>query len=225
MKTYQMITGVVLSFIGTSCELSKSPLSDVPVSEPDVIRVIAEADRDISSSNTSSSLLRVTLYDKHEEFIELKKGSVAVNGLPMSYLMLGEYERNDVVQPDYDYTFTVTLSDGSNYSCHVHTPKNLYQMTVPSTYDRKSALTITWGDADPQAQGTLSFYGDTTSASVNVTSGQGSVTVQPSSLVGLHSGQTLRVELEYKRKGTVDVGFMSTSIAGAWFTITRSMKI
>ncbi len=225
MKTYRMIRCMLSGIVFAACQLVESPLSDVPISEPSVIRVLAEADRDIQSSNSSSSLLRVTLYDKHDEFIELKDGHVSVNGQPMSYHMLGQYERTDNVKPDFDYTFTVSLSDGSEYSCRVHTPKDLHQLNLPATYDRKSPLTITWADADPLAEGSLTFYGDTTWATVYVSPAQGSVTLQPSALSNLHSGQTLHVTLEYKRRGAVDSGFMSTSTVGAWFRISRTMGI
>ncbi len=72
MKTYQMITCRLSDIAIAACQFVESPLSDVPVSEPSVIRVQAEADRDIQSSSASSSLLRVTFDDKHDEFRQLE---------------------------------------------------------------------------------------------------------------------------------------------------------
>ena len=225
MNPRNILIAIVFSAVCSSCELTQSPLSDVPVSEPDVLRVIAEADRDVYASGSASSLLRVTLYDKHDEYVELNKGNVTVNGLPMNYVVWGQYERTtDVVNPDYNYTFTVTLSDGSQYSCRVHTPKNLNQLSVPATYDRNSPLKVTWGEIDNQALATLTFSGDTT-LTFYVLASQGSVTLQPSALAKFHSGQTLTVTLTYTRSGSVDSGFMSTSSAGASFSVSRYMQI
>ncbi len=221
-----MFFGVLLGFVGISCELTESPLSDVPISEPSVIRVLAEADRDNGSTNAVSSLLMVTLYDKHDEFIEIKNGQVSVNGLSMTYCGFGQYIRtNETVSPDASYTFVVSLSDGSQYSCNVHTPKELRELTVPAQYDRKSNLVITWQTSDPEAVTTLIVKGDTVQTQYRVASGAGTFTLQPSALTRFHSGQTLKVKVLEVRTGHVDVGFMSTSSATASFSISRNMGI
>jgi hypothetical protein len=226
MRIRQLSIVILLGFLWTSCELTESPLSDVPISEPSVIRVVAEADRDVGTTNYTSSRLMVSLYDKHEEFIELKQGSVSVNGLPMAYSGFGEYIRtNEAVRADADYTFVITLSDGSQHSCGVHTPKNLNQLTVPATYDRKSNLVVSWQTPDPAAVTTLILSGDTVTTRYQISQGAGSVSLPPSSLAKFHGGQTLSVEILEVRSGHLDGGFMSTSTVTASFSISRSMRI
>jgi hypothetical protein len=202
-----------------------SPLSDVPISEPSVLRVSALAQHDIGTSGAATSLLQVALFDKHEQWVELKEGGVTVNGLPMSYNGLGAYTRSDVVRPDVNYSFVVTLSDSSKYSCNVHTPLNLYQLNLPASYNRTGPLTVSWLSVDVTAQTVLELSGDSASARYNIPSSQGSFTLQPTDFSQFHSPQTLRVTLSYSKPGLVDYHFMSTSSAWASFSISRNMQL
>ncbi len=210
------------ALVWCSCE---SPLSDVPISEPSVLRAEVVAQRAIGSSGYTASVLEVALRDKHEQWVELKEGSVSVDGLLMSYDGFGAYVRNDPVQPDVDYTFVVTLSDGSKYTSKVHTPKNLSQFTVPATYNRTGPFTVSWREVDPTASATLDLVGDSASAEFSVSSSQGSYTLQATDLARFHAGETVRVMLTFTKSGQVDGRFMSTSFAEALFSITRNTQI
>lgn len=219
---YTIASGILPAVLWCACN---SPLSDVPVSEPSVLRAIALAERDIGASNTTSSVLMLELRDKHEEWVHLKEGSVTVNGLPMGYDGLGAYTRNDAVAPEATYSFVVTLSDGSTYTCVVHTPKNLYQFTVPASHNRTTPLTVGWQETDASAGATLSLQGDSVSAQYYPSSSLGSFTLQPSDLARFHPGETVHLTLRLSKAGQVDGRFMSTSTASASFSIARNMVL
>lgn len=225
MKIRPVLASIALTFMSASCGVVQSPLSDVPISDPSVLRVIAQANRGIGTSGSVTSLLEVRLYDKHDEWVQLKEGSVTVNGLPMDYGGFGQYARNDEVRADANYAYVVTLSDGSHYTCGAHTPKNLFQLTVPASYNRAGPLTVSWLQVDSASQASLEIKGDTVTAKFYPISSQGSFTLQSADLARFHHGQTLLITLMYLRPGQADSRFMSTSSASASCSISRNIQL
>lgn len=226
MKSTISIPATSLVFVGALvwCSCS-SPLSDVPISEPSVLRAVAVAERDIGVTNGITSFLQLSLRDKHEEWVELKEGNVTVNGLAMSYDGWGSYVRNDAVQPDANYTYKITLSDGSKYSCQVHTPKDLHQFDVPSEYDRKSPLTLTWQESDGAAQARIDLADASQTFSYYPYASAGSYTLQPSAFDKFQAGATIRVTLTFTTNGSADPRLMSTSTAYGSFSISRNLLL
>ncbi len=223
MITNRIINGMGLAIMAAIVSTCTSPLSDVPVSEPSVLRAAAVAERDISASNIASTFFQLALRDKHEQWVHLKEGDVTVGGLPMSYnSFLGSYVRNDVVLPNATYTFVVTLSDGSRYTCTVRTSKDLNELTVPSSYDRTGYFTVSWKEVDGSTTAMLTVAGDSTSASYYPQSASGSYRLPSSEFTRFHGSQTLRITLTLTKPGQVDGRFMSTSTAASWFSITRT---
>ncbi len=222
-KYSNMLIVCVAAAICFSCQ---SPLSDVPISEPSVVRVVVLVERDTYTTGSVAHTVEATLLDKHNEFIHLKEGSVTVNGLEMSYSWPRGYVRDDLqVVPDKDYNFNVTLSDGSEHSCKVHTPLNLYEFIVPSEYDRSAAFTVSWRNADGMAATRLDLRGDSATTSITLPSADGTCSLQPTAFAKFHGSQTVHATLSLSKKGQVDSGFMSTSSADAVLSITRDFHL
>jgi hypothetical protein len=216
----------IIAFLSQSCGIVESPLSDVAITEPGVLQIIALAERDLGPSNLTSTEFMVNVYDKHGEYVKVKNGNVTVNGMPMSNSIFGEYLRTgDDITAKSTYTFTVTLSDGSKYSCHVQTPADLHKLNLPTSYDKKAALTVSWQSSDAAGQTTIGIAGDTTSTQVGVSPGQQSITLQPSAFARFHGGQRLRVTVTSTTEGHIDGGFMSTSRVSATFSIAGYLQI
>ncbi len=223
-QTYlNMFVAIAAIALGSSCQ---SPLSDVPISEPSVVRVVALVERDVYTTGGVAHTVEATLLDKHNEFIHLKEGSVKVNGLDMSYSWPRGYVRDDLqVVPDKDYTFNVTLADGSEYSCRAHTPLNLYELTIPAEYNRSTPFTVSWRSTDVTAVTRLDLRGDSATASFTLPSGDGTYSLQPTAFAQFHGSQTVHATLTLSKKGQVDAGFMSTSTADAVLSITRDFHL
>lgn len=226
MTTRDAVSSIALVLFLAGCNMVNSPLSDVPISDPSLLQIIAVANRDVSPDGFASSTLSVNLYDKHGEYVKVMNGKVEVNGEVMTDSYFGSYVRSgEPVTANTHYGFTVTMSDGSRDSCHVRTPADLRTLTVPSSYDRKAPFVVSWSGADPSLPTTVEFLGDTLSVTLSASAGQSSLTVQPASIARLHSGQTLRVTASIRRTGSIDSGFMSTSRVTATFSVARNMRI
>ena len=55
-----------------------SPLSDIGLTDPSLIRMNIELGK-----KRSSSSIEAVIYDKNSNFVELRDGSIAINGIPM----------------------------------------------------------------------------------------------------------------------------------------------
>ncbi len=131
------------------CNLVQSPLSDVPLTSPTGLQLIAVVDRAVTPNGGITTTIRANLYDKHGEYVKILDGGMRLNGLQMRDGSYGDYI-DDVtpVLPAMRYRFDVVYSDGSVDSAAVHTPANLTSLMVPSSTDRVHAFTVAWGSAD-----------------------------------------------------------------------------
>lgn len=143
----------------SSCALigcGESSLSDVNLENPSLIRPEITVSKTISSSREISQTIEVWLYDKQGFSIELKAGSVRVNGVPMTVsrdLFGAPYyaieSNHPEVLPNTTYTFAITLADGSEYTASVTTQeKTPLAFNVPSRHNRGQDLMVSWQEVD-----------------------------------------------------------------------------
>jgi hypothetical protein len=224
MSRQTLILALVLGLLG--CNLVESPLSDVPINDPNVLQIIAVANREMTAAGGITPTLKVNLYDKHGEYVKIMDGAVMVNGKWMHDGSYGAYVLDtEPVRPLTRYTFTVIMSDGSRESCAVRTPADLTRFDVPASANPDEAFTITWSEADGSLPLTVDFAGDTASVRLVAARGATSMRVMPPELRSLHPGQVLRVTASYVSTGGIYGGFMSTSRVSATFSVVRSMRI
>lgn len=224
MSRHTLILALAAGFFG--CNLVESPLSDVPISNPSVLQVIAVANREMTAAGGVTMTLKVNLYDKHGEYVKIMDGAVLVNGKQMHDGSYGDYILDtEPVRPLTRYAFTVIMSDGSRESCAVRTPADLSRFDVPASVNLSEAFTITWSKADDAIPLTVDFDGDTASVRLVSARGATSMRVLPSELRPLHPGQVLRVTASYVATGGIYGGFMSTSRVSSTFSVVRSMRI
>ncbi|RMH74008.1 MAG: hypothetical protein D6675_01025 [Gemmatimonadetes bacterium] len=147
---------IIITVIGLSGCTGDSPLSDVVLSDPSLIKPVITLEKSINAHGIANQKIEVWLYDENEDSIQLKDGGVTVNGIPMerrqSFVTHAPYygiDQNRLpVQPDEDYTFVITLGDGENYRATLHTPEALYAFNVPAIHSRTLDMTLTWLQAD-----------------------------------------------------------------------------
>jgi hypothetical protein len=224
MSRRTIILALIAGLFG--CNLVESPLSDVPISDPNVLQVIAVANREMTAAGGVKPTLQVNFYDKHGEYVKIMDGAVLVNGKQMRDGSYGDYVLDtEPVRPLTRYTFTVIMSDGSRESCAVRTPADLTKFSVPATVNTSESFVITWSETDGSLPLIVDFVGDTASVRLIAAVGATSMRVMPSELRPLHPGQVLRVTASYVSKGTVYGGFMSTSRVSSTFSFVRSMRI
>jgi len=231
---------ILLSLIGLSCS---SPLSDTNVTDPSLLQP------QLAVSKTMDNGARVIeytadIYDKNHNLVTLQNGSVKINGYSMNeranilggeeYYLTGESEVKFIL--DTTYTFTLTLSDGTQYNGTVKSQSaDLYEFDAPSTQSHTQNMTVTWKDTDPKArmyiQMVYDFRTDTSSGSGIQTftisnPSSGSYTINASNFT-TSQGEIYEVDLTLVSEisGTIDSRFRPQSSTISDLRITRSATI
>jgi len=227
----------------TGC-VSDSPLSDLPVSDPSLIKPNIKLTRERSSSGTLNHDIKVFLYDKNHNSIELMKGEVIVNGIPLSvhYLPFTDapYYTLDSFSVDLGQTYTVqiVLADGLTYISDVTVQENdFWQLILPETHNHTEDLPVSW--STPSASYPVKMYlsyfyttGTGSGSGVRLISvpttnaGTGNFII-PASYLSVPNGNIYRIDLEVvsTATGTVDGHFMSGGEITAQVSITGTCNI
>ncbi|NUN70368.1 MAG: hypothetical protein HUU02_11720 [Bacteroidetes bacterium] len=211
----------IIAFILSGCE---SPLSDTEITDPGLIAPDVQVTRYVSHNGTVSTEYLCGFFDKSAQRVQLKNGSVTVNGVTMSHAkdLLGSYYKADPRNVPYSvntqYVFTITLADNKQYDGVVTTQKSLLNdFSVPTSVSKSSAFQISWSGNDPNADldlELLSYYktdssNGTTFRSIDLPkTASGTYQVSPSVYLS-PSGPTSKVELVLvsELEGTIDGRF------------------
>jgi hypothetical protein len=145
MKTILLccITPILLLF---AC--IDSPLSDIELTEFDVVRGVFQIEKRFGGSSS----VNVSAYfrDKNDFGVRIKNGSVTVNGVVMNFDgVMKRYEKDNIpVVKDSTYTFVVTLTNDDTCVATVRTPKAEFGIVeYPATITISDDTVITWSDS------------------------------------------------------------------------------
>lgn len=149
-----MCLGVIILILFNSCE---SPLSELEINDPSLIRPDISLRRVRDNNNRLTTSIDVYFYDKNLNTVQLKNGSVHVNGHIMKVENLpifgGPYYtiNTSIVQVKLStlYLFTIELSDGKKYEASITTQaEDLYELNIPSDHDKLKNLVVEWKSKD-----------------------------------------------------------------------------
>jgi hypothetical protein len=148
-----------------------SALSDIEITDPGVLQTHFVVERALLDDGTILSSLQATLLDKNLASVELKNGKIKVNGQQMSVTEILNISTYHIpaasVALSTDYNFEVILANGKSHTGTVTTPQKTFtSVTVPSTNNVNSDLTISWQDV---------YVHDDLIISLNLTSPAGTV--------------------------------------------------
>jgi hypothetical protein len=231
-------------FLGIMNLTCSSPLSDVSISDPSVIQPQLYVSKTIDNGAKVVEYIG-EIWDKNLQLVTLKDGGVKVNNISMGthtipifngqeYYISGEdslkYSLNT------NYTFVITLGDGSQYNGSVTTQsKDLYQFTAPSSQSRTQDLLISWLDTDPNAtmsvQVLYKYQTDSSSSSNTETvqipsSAKGSFIISKTYFTP-SQGKTTEVDLTLisEIRGTIDSRFRAGSSIVSDLKMTRNVTM
>lgn len=156
MKNLVYVTLIFL-ILFSSCS-DDSSLSDVELTDPSIIRPVIELNRSWDDDGQLTTKIKVFLWDKNSDLIELKKGNVSVNGQLMhteDVLTGGQYYTIDesMLQVGIDelYTFVIELADEEQYEASITTQDvDLYELNLPANYNKTNDMEINWQGPDIQ---------------------------------------------------------------------------
>ncbi|GEM_PF-5619496 len=152
-RNYSIALFFILLIGLTSCKPLDSPLSDLILSDPSVLRPEILIKKETNSLGHTSFYGSVKIYDKNGDLVRLKDGVVSVNSvnLPLSgsegtrgrfYELTSDALRFDSGQV---VTVIIQLGDGEKYLSDVKAPdKDLSKMYLPESVSRSSNLVIRW---------------------------------------------------------------------------------
>lgn len=205
----------------SGCE---SALSDMDITDPGVLRTTFAAERAMLNDGSVLYSLSANLFDKNLASVKLKNGQVKVNGEQMSVTELLNISTYHIpgatVDLNTDYNFEVVLADGKSYSGTVTTQEKTFTtLTVPSTSNADSDLTVSWQDTYVHDVLTISLGFTTASGAVagptfELTDEQmqAGTYVIPKSNFATPAGITsVMVTLNGAKYGTIDSEFHSGS--------------
>ena len=150
--------GLFILIIVSSC-MKDSSLSDVEISDPSLIRPDISLTRTRDNSNRLETDIKVFLWDKNFDAVQLKKGSVSVNGniMKVDKLVLtgAPYYTIDTtvlrVELNKTCTFIIELADGQQYEASITTQNvDLYELNLPSGYSKLNNMDISWKGSEIQ---------------------------------------------------------------------------
>jgi len=228
-----------------------SPLSDVPIEDPSLIRAKLYVSKAVNSNGGTSQAIYARLEDKNGDRIELEQGSVSVNGLIMQvsrevnfvppfiintnlpYYTISEGRLS--VLPDSTYAFKITLADKKEYSATIHTQENdLNALVVPSAHRRTRPLTIKWTVADgryPIRIYTVRWSKENGqdrihSASFDASNpGGGEYTFSENFFAEFPDTYRVNFTVSSRKEGQVDTAFAGGSHISSVFSVSKSVEI
>lgn len=169
--------GLIFFIICNAC-IEDSSLSDVEISDPSLIKPDISIKRTRGNDNLLETEIKVILWDKNLNAIELKKGSVAVNDKTMELKKMAitqapYYTINSLNLPielNTEYVFSIELADGEVYKASITTQQtDLNKLTFPENYSKSIDLEITWEGKETQNPLEIHLYGSYTNETVGQT--------------------------------------------------------
>ncbi len=135
---------LIIGLLLVSCD---SPLSDIEINDPSLINCVFTIERTIENGSESEYATAI-LTDKNLGLVQLKNGSVKVNNQNLGYYGFTKTYHSDIqVELNTQYTFTVVLANGEEYSSSVITPANDFgNVGLPNEVTINSDVPITWTD-------------------------------------------------------------------------------
>ena len=207
IKSLFFITSLLLFTLINGCT-QDSPLSDLDLTDPGLVKPDIEISRSFYSSGTTSFSHTVWIYDKNNNSVNIQDGKVSINNVELS---LEKEPLNSApyysVDPSYqlpfkfneNYTCNITLSDGKIYSSTVKSRSaDIDSFTVPLTHNRSENLLLKWGPVDPKEKIILTmvynFRHDSSSGTgvrdIQITNPQTGEALVPKSFFDASSGIT-----------------------------------
>ena len=74
---------LLIALLPWGCNLVESPLSDVPLTSPTGLQLVAVVDRTIAPNGSATTTLKANLYDRHGEYVKILDGGMRLNGRTM----------------------------------------------------------------------------------------------------------------------------------------------
>ena len=149
MKNFSL--GLLLILFLCSCP-GKSVLSEVDLTDPSIICPEIKLTRIRYEDMKLNNKIDVRLCDSKGDYVQLKNGSVSVNGhelglreniLRVSYYTI--YHKTLPVEANKEYEFTIVLADGKKYKAAIKTQEtDLYQLNVPKKHKKGNDMEISW---------------------------------------------------------------------------------
>ncbi len=236
----------ILTFIAASIAVilcgCESPLSDTEITNPGLLAPVITVERTQSKDGSIEHDYTCYLYDKSIQLVQLKSGSVSVNGIPMPHKkgLLGSYYSTTSASLPYalstKYTFTITLADQKGYTASVTTQDALLNnFTAPSEVARTNAMQISWSGNDPKAELSIEIYShyrtDSSTGSQLKTfalpvNGGNTYQIPPSQyLADMGTTSTVELVLNSEIEGTIDSRFKNGRKIKSVQRIGRSVSI
>jgi len=228
----------LISFNGCTQD---SPLSDVDLEDPSLIKPDIQINKSISSGTITFTTI-TWLYDKNFNSIELKSGDVKMNNIKMTLKHGLNNEPYYVIEPfdllpfqlNSAYECKITLSDGKIYSSSVVTRvKDLYQLNIPAEQPRNEDINVSWADAanDRELVLTMVLTGRNDSSTIVDVQGfnisnplTGNYLVSKSYFINRPEINEAQFTLEAINRGQINQSFMSSSKITSAISITRTTK-
>jgi len=155
---------ILLSSCARTC--TESALSDVVLSEPELLQVEMNVDKDLSDMRAPTASIRVFVRDKNGQALSLRDGGVSMGertcALKRTLLTnLPYYFADETIvnlTDDKQYALNVRLGDGSVYTSVLNLPKdNLREFNVPEKYKAGSDLTVRWNELNKKYNAWLTW--------------------------------------------------------------------
>ena len=167
MKTIISFSSLLFFILITGCT-QDSPLSDLDLTDPGLIKPDIKISRSIYTTGTTTFSHTVWIYDKNDNSVNIQNGKVSINNVELSLkkavLSNAPYYSID---PAYSlpfefnkiYTCDIVLSDGKVYSSTVKSRSaDIDSFVVPSTHDRTKDLLLEWEPVDPNENIDISMF-------------------------------------------------------------------
>jgi hypothetical protein len=205
-KLFFFISLIIFALINGCTQ--DSPLSDLDLTDPGLIKPDIEISKSFYSSGTISYSHTVWIYDKNNNSVNIQNGKVVINGIELSpekeLLDKAPYYSIDpayILPFEFNkvYTCQITLSDGTVYSSTVKSRSvDIDSFVVPLTHDRTKDLLLKWSPVDPKEKIELSmlynFSHDTSGGAgvreIQITNPQSGEVLVPKSYFDAASGVT-----------------------------------
>lgn len=224
-----------------NCSEPISPLSDITLDDPSVIKPIVFLSKSINAYGSVYYSITVSLYDKNNQLVTLKNGSVKCNDLTLtlnsssSYFLGSSKER--LIFPDSLYTITITLGNGDSYYAWIKTQEcDLLTFQVPDSQNKNQSLKVSWTEVDksgryPQEIKFSYSWSNTNSIGnshktiklTNIASGEFTIDKSYFNLIeGIYS---VDMTLISTKNGALEETFLPGGSIVSQFTITKTLKV
>lgn len=236
---YIYLAILAITFVGC---VKESPLSDVELTDPSIVRPEIKFVR-MKDNNTLTTLIGAWIYDKNDNSIELKNGSVLINSKEMVVRKLGEspyYSGIEVIpeiQLGLTYMVEIKLNPSQSYYASIVIPdKDLSNLTIPSRQNKYEDMKISWTDVVPTRALKLTitnFYrkdnqdllGFITMDIPPANLATGEYTIKAGLFSGYPNIYKTTIELKSVTNGSIYAGFLKGSKITCDMSVTKSCDV